>query len=184
MISKSALKTTICIGIVVLCTLRDFAGTGASTTQGKDQLSLKDELSKHREWTLVNPKPVLMDPAASVACAAPGGGGGPHSNKYISVYVNEVGRTAMMSEKYPKFPEGSIIVKEKLSEVTSIVPELMTIMVKRGEGFDSTNGNWEYWIMSGNGSTLEKPANVASCQSCHLRQKNTDFVSRIYLQVK
>jgi len=183
MMFKTTLKTAICIGIFVLCTVRDHAGTAAST-QARDQASLKAELSKHREWTLVNPKPILMDPVVSLACTAPAVGAGPHSNKYISVYVNEAGRAAMMSERYPKFPEGSIIVKEKLSDVTSVVPELMTVMVKRGNGFDSQNGNWEYWIMSGDGSTLEKPANVASCQSCHQRQKNTDFVSRAYFQVK
>jgi hypothetical protein len=86
-----------------------------------------------------------------------------------------------MSEKHPRFPEGSIIVKAKSSEETSGLPELLTIMVKRGEGYDQRNGNWEYLVMAGDGSKVERPTNVESCQHCHLTSKDTDYVSRVYL---
>ena len=144
--------------------------------------SVRTQLSTYKTWTLVNPEPVLMDPIVAADCAAPNlGARSPHSNKYVAVYVNDAGRHAMMFEKYPSFPEGSIIVKEKLDSKTSQVPELLTIMIKRGEGYDPGNGNWEYLVMDGRGSRVEKPASVEKCQSCHLVNKRTDYVSRIYL---
>jgi Cytochrome P460 len=124
----------------------------------------------------------LLDPVMSRLCAAQDTGvGDPHAKKYISVYVNDIGRTAMMSEKSPRFPQGSIIVKAKSSGEAADVPELVTIMVKRAEGYDRENGNWEYLVMNGDGSRLEKPANVESCRRCHFVHRGTDFVSRVYL---
>jgi hypothetical protein len=154
----------------------------ASGSQASDLESLKTDLTRYRTWTLVNPQPVLMDPVLSAACAAANiRVGSPHSNKYISVYVNDLGRKAMMFEKYPKFPQGSIIVKAKSSGETSGHPELLTIMVKQSEGYDQGNGNWEYLVMDGDGSRVERPTNVESCQACHLAHKETDYVSRVYL---
>src|SRR5262245_42191739 len=119
----------------------------APDSASTDLESLRAQLSKHRTWTLVNPGPVMMDAVLAVDCAAPNlGTNSPHSNKYVSVYVNDAGRAAMMSERYPRFPQGSIIVKEKLSDKTSGVPELSTVMVKRGDGYDQANGNWEYLV--------------------------------------
>ena len=87
----------------------------------------------------------------------------------------------MMSEMYPKFPQGSIIVKAKSSGEANRPPELLTIMVKQGEGYDQGNGNWEYLVMDGSASKVERPTNVESCRACHLARKETDYVSRAYL---
>jgi hypothetical protein len=153
-----------------------------SGPQSTNPALLKAELSRYKTWTLVNPKPVLMDPIVATDCAAPNAiFRGPHVNKFISVYVNDAGKAAMMSEKSPKFPQGSIIVKEKLGRETGQHPELLTVMVKREDGYDRENGNWEYLIMYGDRSRVEKPANVERCQACHQAHKETDYVSRIYL---
>jgi cytochrome P460 len=188
MILRMGLKTLICILLVLLFCAVKRAGSlnnalcYAPSPQPDDLESLKAELSKYRTWTLVNPQPVLMDPVVATDCAAPNiRTPSPHSNKYILVYVNGVGRAAMMSEKYPRFPPGSIIIKEKLSEKTSRLPELLTIMVKRSEGYDQGNGNWDYLVVDGDSSRVERPTNVRSCQACHLAHKETDYVSRIYL---
>ncbi len=188
MIFRMGLKPVTCILLALLfCAVKraDSVGNAQDSAPGPqpgDLKSLKAELSQYRTWTPVNAKPVLMDTVVSVACAAPNiGAPNPHSNKYIRVYVNEVGRAAMMSEKYPRFPQGSIIVKEKLSEATSRLPELLTIMVKRNEGYDQGNGNWDYLVVNADGSRVERPANVKSCQACHLANKESDYVSRIYL---
>ena len=169
-------------GIVVSAGCFNHVESSGARRQSDDIESLKAELAKYRNWTLVNPQPVLMDPIVAVACAAPSiGTPSPHSNKYVLVYVNEAGKAAMMSEKHPRFPPGAIIVKEKFSEETNRLPELLTIMVKRAEGFDPGNGNWEYWVAEGDLSRVQRPGNVKSCQGCHLAKKETDYVSRIYL---
>lgn len=188
MMLKPVLKILSCASLVLLFCTAKWAGppnslqSSTSASQSDNLESLRSELSRYRTWTQVNSRPVLLNPVVSVACAAANiRVSNPHSNKYISVFVNDVGRTAMMSEKNPRFPEGSIIVKSKSSEETSGRPELLTIMVKRGEGYDQKNGNWEYLVMAGNDSKVERPTNVESCQQCHLTSKDTDYVSRAYL---
>jgi hypothetical protein len=160
----------------------DKAQQSDSEAQPDDLGVLRAEVSKYKTWTRANPQPVLMDPVTAVDCASPGFRSGPHANKYILVYVNEVARSAMMTERYPKFPPGSIIVKEKLGEKSAnALPELLTIMVKRNSGYDTGNGDWDYLVADGFVARFERPVNVKSCQTCHLRHRDTDYVSRQYL---
>src|SRR5262245_37354949 len=87
-------------------------------------------LAKYREWAVVNPKPQLMAPLAADSCAMILGRQkpSPHLNKYISVFVNSVGREEMMTKRSPKFPIGSMIVKEKYDSADSTKPEMLTAM--------------------------------------------------------
>ena len=161
------------------CFIRTPQSSSTSQSGGID--SIKAELSRYKSWTLVNPHPFLMDAAAAAACAAPAlTAGSPHSSKFVSVYVNDAGRAAMLSQKHPRFPQGSIIVKEKLSGESGGV-ELATVMIKHGAGYDPNNGDWEYLVMNAAGSKIEKPSRVETCLACHLVNKATDYVSRAYL---
>ncbi len=137
-------------------------------------------LSKYRTWTLVNPAPVKMEPHVSVLCAAvmPKN---PHRDKFISVYVNEIGKTAMMMQLQPKFPQGSMIVKEKLESTESQSPELLTAMIKREKGYNPRGGDWEYLVLNGSASHLTKRGRLVACSGCHLAYKTTDYVTRTYL---
>lgn len=115
--------------------------------EGKRHDLLLHEIASYRQWTLVNPTPVLMDPASAQACAVfINQKFNPHSRKYVSVYVNRKGYSAMMTQLHPHFPEGSIIVKEKLSDKLSQTPELLTVMIKREEGYNPKSRNWEYLV--------------------------------------
>jgi hypothetical protein len=87
----------------------------------------------------------------------------------------------LISEKVKRFPEGSTIVKERLIGQSGSTPELLVVMVKRGEGFNSASGDWEYLVLNGTGTAIRERGNLASCQSCHVRQKESDFVFRTYL---
>jgi hypothetical protein len=183
---NSSFKVYGCLLVVLLTGSQLLIASRAQTTASRagDMEMLRREVNRHREWRLVNPEPALMDPRAAVMCAVrTRARRGPHSNKWVSVYVNEIGVDAMISQKAPKFPKGSIIVKEKLDARTSRVPELMTIMLKREEGYDPANGNWEYFVTDGAGTRLEKPARVESCYSCHRAYLQTDYVSRMYLPI-
>jgi len=81
-----------------------------------DAAKLKDK----RQWTLVNPQPYYISSELDGLCAGPTMAmiismrkQEPHSNTFISVFVNEMGRDAMFSNPSRKFPEGTIIVKKK-----------------------------------------------------------------------
>ncbi len=141
-------------------------------------------IAGYRHWTRVNPKPAMVSAQVAQLCApafAPNPNGPHGPDKYITVYVNEIGRHAMMEEKTPQFPQGSVIVKEKLTTAKSATPELLTVMVKREHGYNPESGDWEYMIVNGDGLTVQERGKLENCQSCHLMDKNTDYVSRNYL---
>lgn len=156
-------------------------------------------LAKYRTWTLVNPEPVMMDRVASQLCSMPPQGtrvirapdpnrnkyrygpADPHLNKFLSVYVNETGREAMMTQRSPEFPQGSLIVKEKLSTKESQTPELLTAMLKREKGYNPGNGDWEYMLLDGAATEIVERGRMSSCSVCHAAYSSTDYVTRLYL---
>ena len=140
-------------------------------------------LAKYRQWTLVNPTPELMEPLAAISCVRIPGREepSPHLHKYISVFVNPVGREQMMTKREPKFPVGSMIVKEKLGKPDSAMPEVLTVMIKREPGYNPDNGDWEYLVLDGPASTIVERGKLTRCSGCHSSYSGTDFVTRTYL---
>lgn len=147
------------------------------------------EIDGYRNWQKVNPTPELMELRTSLLCARVttskgidvNGSTNPHHEKYITVYVNEIGRQAMMEQAKPTFPSGSIIVKEKLPDKTSHSPELLTVMIKKEKGFNPPSGDWEYLVVDGNGQSVQERGKLENCQSCHLSTPQTDYIFRSYL---
>ncbi len=141
----------------------------------------------YKQWTRVNPIPAVFHSQIAIQCAPVTTGqskmeeGNPHRDKFITVYVNDIGRHAMMEEKVPRFPQGSVIVKEKLPSKDSSAPELLTVMTKREPGYDPQNGDWEYMALDGSGKSVQARGRLESCQACHMMVKATDYVSRNYL---
>jgi hypothetical protein len=159
-----------------------------STTRSFSSPELPDssvkEVAGYRGWSRVNTEPQLMPDRTAVLCAVPSlpaASKNPHTNKYVTVYVNDIGRKAMTEELNPYFPEGSVIVKEKLPDKSSQTPELLTVMIKRGKGFNPTSGDWEYMVVDGTGTTIQARGKLENCQSCHTGRSRTDYVFRTYL---
>ncbi|MDQ3907503.1 MAG: cytochrome P460 family protein [Acidobacteriota bacterium] len=142
--------------------------------------------SGHRKWTLVNPARARMDGAVAALCRAPTaaesgrGSAGPHALKYLSVYVNDAGAKAM-TEKGAEFPRGSIIVKEKFGARAGGAAELMTAMVKREAGFNPESGDWEFFVVNGEGTRVQASGRLENCMACHAGQKDSDYTFRTYL---
>lgn len=171
-----------------------FTQTSYSTAQNKDKDQVKaedvKEISGYKKWTKVNPKPLDLPTPLDALCRMPTGAdlietsSNPHRQKFFTVYVNDVGQKAMMTEKTPKFPEGSVIVKEKLLAENSKSPELLTVMIKQKKGFNKVTGDWEYMVVNGTGTKIEGRGKLENCQSCHLLNEKTDYVFRSYLTEK
>jgi hypothetical protein len=121
-----------------------------------------------------------MEPAVAQLCAAVLAAN-PHRDKFVSVYVNETGRQAMMTQLHPEFPLGSVIVKEKLSDKDSQSPELLTAMIKREKGYNPESGDWEYLVLDGSASKISKRGKLANCSSCHAAYDKSEYVTRTYL---
>jgi hypothetical protein len=148
------------------------------------------EIRGYKSWTKVNPKPLRLPTPLDALCRMPMGrdlietSKNPHRQKYFTVYVNDIGRNAMMREKTPKFPEGSVIVKEKSLSEDGGSLELLTVMIKQKKGFNPTTGDWEYMVVNGAGTKVEGRGKLENCQSCHILNKQTDYIFRSYLPKK
>jgi hypothetical protein len=180
--------------VCALAFLISHLATGATPSVQDNQNHLAGgkmvkEIEGYKQWAIVNPMPELMPERVAAACAiwlSPAGvivdgESNPHRDKYFTVYINDVGRQAMLGQKNPKFPVGSVIVKEKLTAKDSKEPELLTVMIKQKKGFNRESGDWEYMVVDGTGTKVEGRGNLQNCQSCHLANRKTDYIFRTYL---
>jgi Cytochrome P460 len=106
------------LGMVVLATSLISPPTQRAIGQGFhfDATKLKDKTL----WTQVNERPYYLSSRIDILCRMPIREDyesirkeNPHASSYITVYVNQIGRAEMFSTGRPRFPEGSVIVKEK-----------------------------------------------------------------------
>ena len=100
---------------------------------------------------------------------------------FARYFANELAQGEIYKDA-PKFPTGSIIVREKLVSSDAADPELVTVMVKREKGFSPKTGDWEYLIVDGNLGKISRREKVGSCSKCHANAESTDFVFKSYLK--
>jgi hypothetical protein len=173
-----------------LCAAIGFASAGNShslmtngSVEGNQQDQSLKESWDYKTWTRVNARPLKLEAGIAAMCAPPSQlrNDSPHRDKFIVVYVNEIGRNAMLSEKTPQFPKGSAIIKEKLSSQNSPSPELLTAMRKREKGFNPAGNDWEFFVLSGDAKQIQAQGKLENCLVCHSAKRSNDFVFRNYL---
>ena len=156
------------VGLFVSILVSSSKPINSEVLVGSDNPAENVVIAGYKHWTRVNPEPqqvmslIVAQYSNLGRCAAQTAppefsmeAQNPHRNKFVVVYVNEIARPAMMEQKLPIFPEGSVIVKEKLATKDSLSPELLTVMRKRESGYDPDKGNWEYMVFDGAGQTLQ-----------------------------
>jgi hypothetical protein len=182
-----------CLLIVVVATVLIGSLSGRQTQLAKTDKFRFDatELKNKNLWTQVNAEPYYISTAVDLLCRAPTPADyeterkkSPHASTYITVYVNNAGREAMFSNSPQHFPEGSVIVKEKIgNDSEGRKPLLYTIMKKREAGYNPAVGDWEFLVVSKDGNHLEAFGKLENCQSCHVMKRDSDFVFRPYLNL-
>jgi len=166
-------------------------------TQGvKNETRVKDEfrfdaakLKDKTLWNRVNDEPYYLTQNLAIQCAAPTAAdykrqreNNPHKSAFITVYVNNDGKDAMFTQQSPRFPQGSVIVKEKF-ESKDGKPVLYTIMRKREAGYNPELGDWEFSVVGANGTEVLAKGKLENCQSCHVGEGTSDFVFRDYVKI-
>ena len=147
-------------------------------------LDATGEIAGFRNWTKINKEPHLVVSKLAILCARPTqaqmdeDAKNPHKDKFINVYVNDIGKDEMMTKKSPDFPVGTVIVKEKLPTAESKDAELLTVMIKREKDYNPKVGDWEFLTFNGAGTETTARGKLSNCQTCHLVEKSTDYVSR------
>jgi len=105
-----------------------------------------------------------------------------HEALFGDVYINDIGKEAMLTAKYPSFSVGTIIIRKTIKMFNALnKDEGLTVMVKREKGFNPENGDWEFLVIEGDMSKIRQREKTGSCVQCHSRQKANDFVFRSYL---
>ena len=92
-----------------------------------------------------------------------------------AVYMNDAARGTK-----PAYAAGAIILREKLSKASASIPDILTVMVKHERGFNPAANDWEFIVVSGDGTKLVKRERTGSCQQCHSAKSDNDFVFRAY----
>jgi hypothetical protein len=165
----------------------DAEQTAKSSPLENDARSGSGIVEGYKTWTRVNPVPAVLPSRVARMCFTPTAEqikreeDNPHNDKFITVYVNDIGRHAMTEMKVSRFPKGSVIVKEKLAAKDSSSPELLTVMIKREAGYNPENGDWEYMGLDGSAKTVQARGKLEKCQACHRTVSHNDYVFREYL---
>lgn len=147
-------------------------------------LDATGEIVGYKSWTKVNEKPEIVESKLAILCTRPtqaqidSDAKNLHNDKFINVYINDIGKNEMMTKKNPVFPVGTVIVKEKLTTSESKEAELLTVMIKREKNYNPNIGDWEFLTFNGAGTETTARGKLENCQACHLVEKSTDYVSR------
>ena len=99
-----------------------------------------------------------------------------------AVYLNDIARTVLMQSEPLVYPEGAVIVREKL-QTEAASPELLTAMIKRKKGFNPAANDWEFLVITGDATKINKREKTGTCESCHQSASAKDFVFDNYLPV-
>ena len=98
-----------------------------------------------------------------------------HSFSYGVVYANDLAAPEV-ERSTPRFPIGSILVRERLESLTATTPTTVIAMLKREPGFSKDTGDWEFFHMNGSDMKLLSRQTTGSCAACHAKAKKTDWV--------
>jgi len=83
-------------------------------------------------------------------------------------------------DPWGKFPEGSLIVKEKTS-CDDGRTRGFTAMLKREKGYFPECGDWEFFTVDGAATKIVERGKLARCSSCH-EDFQGDFASKNYVK--
>lgn len=158
-------------------------GVDSRDTSAAPRTEPRTVIDGYQRWSRINPKPFLVLGPAAADCAAAlpsRSDPSPHLDRFITVYASPSARQPMGTQARPRFPAGSVLVKEKRVRPEDRMPELLTVMEKKPAGFDPKHGDWEYSVWDGAGKRIDG-GKVAHCQACHEKASSTGYVFRDYL---
>ena len=138
----------------------------------EEYVATNDSFKSIMTWTL-GAAPVGIDPALGTAHA------GNDSTVTRSIYFKDNAKPVN-----GKYPVGTVVVKHSHNPAETV--DMYTAMVKRGNNFDSANGDWEYFMLAGDGQIgmdngMEMRGNGATmmngmCLMCHSGASDKDYI--------
>ena len=138
--------------------------SGAATTD-------VSAIEGYDSWTRVNLETITGDETGTLGSNVHEGAAG-----FREIYVNPIGEPVSLGGEPTPFAVGSILVKESFADGGGQKGELanLTVMIKREEGYDSENGDWEYINLSPDMRVRAQGA-IRACYACHAAAAGTDY---------
>jgi hypothetical protein len=96
---------------------------------------------------------------------------------FREVYINKTGKKVSTGRDDFPYPVGTIIVKESYANDGGRKGDLanLTVMMKRGSGYDLEHGDWEYMMVSPSNEVLGQGC-MDMCIGCHAAAADSDWV--------
>lgn len=101
----------------------------------------------------------------------------PHTDGFVSVYVNPTGREQYVNGA-KELPRGTVIVKAKRHAKAGGEQAELGVMIKRDTGFDPAGGDWEFLFVDKAKKVIYERAETLNCRMCHAARSSRDFVFR------
>lgn len=95
----------------------------------------------------------------------------------IHVYVSPTSVEAFKDPR-SRFPEGTVILKQKFPTVTAKEADFYAGMIKRERGFNPECGDWEFFTFAKDLQRIAARGRIESCMMCHRHFAKTDYVTR------
>ena len=131
----------------------------------------------------VTPKPFDMDRATATRCNIDAvlSAKNDHGGSLFHVFANEAAALPIF-DPWGKFPEDSIILKEKISRKGASTT-LFTGMLKREKGYNPELGDWEFFTVDGAAAKIAERGKMERCAKCHVDFPKGDYITRYnYIQ--
>ncbi|MBT3272384.1 MAG: hypothetical protein HN368_04455 [Spirochaetales bacterium] len=152
---------------IVLCLLVCIAIVSCASSEKDPNAAAPTAYAGYASWQKVNDQPITGDATGVLGKAHEGTDG------FREVYVNSTGAAVSTGGAALPYPKGTVILKEafKNSDGSKGALTAVTVMVKRENGYDAGNGDWEY-IMLNSKMKVKGQGKIGACISCHLAADN------------
>jgi len=165
----SFIKITFFLSVFLFSTILFSCSDDDPVTTPSEYVANDASFSNWMSWTLVA---TISEPGVALGEMAHGGQDPTFTRK---VYIKD-NATAVNG----KYPVGTIVVKHSQNEANTT--NEYTAMVKRGNGFNPSNNDWEWFMIDTEGKIADggaaRGANLMNgmCGGCHTGATAKDFV--------
>jgi hypothetical protein len=178
---RAVFLTTLCLSIGI-CGCSKLSGTQAGLQIPEPTVA--EIVKNYQGYRQITAQPVHVNPELAMLCVGASKAQvdsartkfGPHANTSITIYMNELARTAFRDQR--PYPVGAVVVKCKhlfgYGGHTADNETGIGGMVKRPNGYDLTHGDWEYFYFEQPKSV--ESGRISSCVQCHDAAKTSDYV--------
>ena len=169
------------ISVLVVASIDAYLTSPVLNKKPQAETSLAYVSSHIQDLSKVTVVPLRMSPAVATLCAQAPMIVPPHEDKFFDIYVSPP-QTSVLETGVGHYPVGCVILKRKYSDSDGKQTELYTGMIKRIAGYNPSAGDWEFFVLSGDGQHVEQSGQIQSCMSCHQGYAVSDYVTRDYFR--